>query len=138
MIECKFSFGCNPSKTVNHSFKPSKIPGESAFVLLGLDFLAQFDSTIFDWKNNRMKVGNDWVYFANEGNEGEPKQKLDISKQLLPKQHREVSKLIGNFFDSVFAHDPKAPKEANMGFHVIETKSGNPHKAIENKTVIRE
>ena len=42
--------------------------------------------------------------------------------------YKEVSKLIGNFFDSVFAHDPKAPKEANMGFHVIETKSGNPHK----------
>ena len=48
-IKCKFSFGCNPSKTFNHSFKRSKIPGESALVLLGLDFLAQFDSTIFDW-----------------------------------------------------------------------------------------
>ena len=91
-------------------------------MLLGLDFLAQFDSTIFDWKNSRMQIGNNWVRFANEC---EQKQKLDISKQLSPKQHQEVSKLIGNYFDSVFAHDPR---EANMGFHEIKTKFGNPHK----------
>ena len=69
-----------------------------------------------------MQIGNNWVRFANEC---EQKQKLDISKQLSPKQHQEVSKLIGNYFDSVFAHDPR---EANMGFHEIKTKFGNPHK----------
>ena len=53
---------------------------------------------------------------------------MKLKKQLSPKQHQELSKLIGNFFDSVFVHDPKAPKEGYMEFHVIETKSGNPHK----------
>ena len=51
---CSFVLDCMPGKV----FEP-------ALVLLGTDFLSEFDEFCVDWTNNRIKLGPDWVYLTS-------------------------------------------------------------------------
>ena len=65
-ISCRINLLCDPENTYTHCIKPAKIPGEPALVLLGVDFLSKFKRTTFDWKNSRLQLGDNWVYFVSD------------------------------------------------------------------------
>ena len=125
-LECSFTLNCTPEKTFLHTIKPSKIPGEPRLVLLGTDFLTKFDLTLFDWKNQRILMGDTWVYFSNISS-GED-TKFDVSSHLTPSQHTLVTSIIEKHAESVFVHNPKAPKRSSLGVHTIELNTKQPHK----------
>ena len=125
-MECSFTLDCAPRKTFQHSIKPSKIPGEPRLVLLGTDFLAKFDLTVFDWEYNRVLMGDTWVYYANVSSAEE--SKFDVSRHLAPDQQKQIVSIINKHAESVFVHNPKAPKRSSLGIHSISLKSRLPHK----------
>ena len=121
---CSFVLDCMPGKVYEHPFKPTKIPGEPALVLLGTDFLSKFDEFCVDWTNNRMKLGSDWVYLTNV-TKNVPI--LDIEPTLPYDRRVELEKLLEEH-TTLFVHNPKAPKELTIATHVIKTKTSLPHK----------
>lgn len=125
-MECSFVLDCAPEKTFHHPIKPSKIPGEPRLVLLGTDFLAKFNLTVFDWENKRVLMGDTWVFFADA--QGGNETKFDVSEHLTHNQHNQIISTIEKYADAVFVHNPKAPKRASLGVHTIELKSRQPHK----------
>ena len=125
-MECSFSLNCAPTKIFQHSIKPSKIPGEPRLVLLGTDFLAKFDMTVFDWENDRVLMGDTWVYYANISSAEE--RVFDISADLTMEQETLVKSTIMKYAEAVFVHNPKAPKRSSLGIHTINLNSKLPHK----------
>ena len=99
-VSCSFTLDCNPSKVFQHMIKPTKIPGEPHLVLLGTDFLAKFDMTLFDWENDRVLMGDTWVYYANISSANE--ESFDVSPELTPERKRQVMSTIKKYADSVF------------------------------------
>jgi hypothetical protein len=129
VVSCNFTFDCEsgPSEHFTHDFKPTSIPGEKAFVLLGIDFLAKFKKTVFAWDENKVKLGDNWIYFVS-GEKPDKNPRFDISNKLSQQQYSTLHEQVTRFADVVFAHNPKAPKQAKEGMHVIETKADRPHK----------
>ena len=121
--ECSIKFDCLPGKWYHHQIHPTTIPGEQSLVLLGTDFLAKFDKTLIDWKK-RISLGNSWVYLTDIG---PPKVKLDISKNINDSQTQQIHQLV-EAHPNLFAHNPKAPRQAKTGCHIINTKTELPHK----------
>ena len=126
-MDCSFVLDCLPDRTFNHSIKPSKIPGEPCLVLLGTDFLSQFDLTLFDWENNKVLIGDTWIYYASTST-GVSLSEFDIAPSLTQKQHEQIQSTISKYADSVFVHNPKAPKQSSLGVHTISLQSRLPHK----------
>ena len=57
---------CFPSEFKTEvTLKPIAIAGKNNLIILGRDFLTRFGITQFDWVNNRIKLGNDWVFFLD-------------------------------------------------------------------------
>ena len=131
---CSFVLDCMPEKVFQHHIKPTTIPGEPALVLLGTDFLSKFDEFCVDWTNNRIKLGDDWVYLTNTVPESSPI--LDIEATLPHKQRVELETLLGAH-TGLFVHNPRAPKEATIATHVIKTKSSLPHKDKFRRTPVK-
>lgn len=125
-VECTFTLDCAPEKTFQHFLKPSKIPGEPHLVLLGTDFLAKFDLTLFDWENERVLMGDTWVYYANTTQATETT--FDVSAHLSIDQKKKVIATIDKYAESVFVHNPRAPKRSSLGVHTISLNSKQPHK----------
>ena len=69
----------------------------------------------FDWDNNRVLLGDSWVDYVNYN--AVPPTKFDISTHLSHGQHEIIGGIIGKYADSVFAHNPKAPKKSSRGEH---------------------
>ena len=122
--ECSIKFDCLPGKWYHHQIHPTTIPGEQSLVLLGTDFLAKFDKTLIDWKKKRISLGNSWVYLTDIG---PPKVKLDISKTINDSQTQQMHQLV-EAHPNLFTHNPKAPRQAKTGCHIINTKTELPHK----------
>ena len=59
-VECDIKFDAL-TKVFNHTMKPVIIKGESELVILGRDFLTQFGTTNFDWNDDRIQIGQDWI-----------------------------------------------------------------------------
>ena len=125
-MDCSFMFDCLPGQTFNHHIKPSNIPGEPALVLLGTDFLSKFNLTVFDWENDKVLIGDTWVYYASASSGTHPE--MDISSDLTSKQREEILDIINKYAESVFVHNPKAPKQSSIGVHTITLKANLPHK----------
>ena len=125
-LPCSFTLGCLPERVFKHNIKPASIPGEPSLVLLDIDFLSAFNLTVFDWDNNRVLLGDSWVYYINTN--AVPPSKFDISRHLSPGQHEALEKIISKYADSVYAHNPKAPKRSLIGEHTINLSSKVPHK----------
>ena len=126
-MECSFVLDCLPDRTFNHNVKPSKIPGEPSLVLLGTDFLSKFDLTLFDWENNRVLIGDTWVFYSNTST-GVAISEFDIAPSLSQRQHEQIQSTISKYADSVFVHNPKAPKRSTLGEHTINLQTKLPHK----------
>ena len=125
-ISCRINLLCDPENTYTHCIKPAKIPGEPALVLLGVDFLSKFKRTTFDWKNSRLQLGDNWVYFVSDKHATKSSQH-NISRDISKAQSEELRGLIEEA-ESLFIKNPKAPHIANVEPHVIETKNDRPNK----------
>ena len=134
-ISCSFTLDCLPEQTFEHSIKPSKIPGEPSLVLLGIDFLSKFNLTVFDWENQRLLLGDEWVYLTSS--EANTPSNFDISSDLDESKTNSVRRLIDRYAGSVFAHNPRAPKRSSIGVHTITTKSSLPHKDKFRRTPLK-
>lgn len=126
-MECSFVLNCLPERTFCHALKPSIIPGEPSLVLLGTDFLSKFNLTVFDWENNKVLMGDTWVYYST-AEAGTSHDDMDISTELSSKQYDLVKSIVDKYAESVFVHNPKAPKRSSMGVHTINLSSKLPHK----------
>ena len=130
-INCSFSLDSMDDKMFKHPIRPAQIPGEPALVILGVDFLSKFGNTLFDWENHRLQLGESWAYAMSSPS------KYDISSSLSSSEKGQINDLINGYADSVFVHNPRAPKKASFGVHKIETKSGRPHKDKVRRTPLK-
>ena len=103
-MECSFVLNCLPERTFCHSLKPSTIPGEPSLVLLGTDFLSKFNLTVFDWENNKVLMGDTWVYYSTA--EAGTSHDMDISTELSSKQYDLVKGIVDKYAEAVFVQNP--------------------------------
>ena len=98
------------------TLKPMKIAGKDKLIILGRDFLTRFGITQFDWERNRIKLGEDWVFFLDP-----PKSTPVYQVGELDPEHDEQLKELLESRRSVFAINNKAPRLSNTGMHVIKS-----------------
>ena len=129
-MSCSIRFGSLPGKAFPCAVRPISIKGESKFVLLGKDFMSRFKLTEFDWANNRVRLGDDWVYcmdteYEQSGPTGNNVFKVNpiykIGDSLSDEEKSRIRNVISEH-KTVFAHNPKAPSQCNVSEHVIYTK----------------
>ena len=122
-VECDIKFDAL-TKLFNHTMKPVIIKGESELVILGRDFLTQFGTTNFDWNDDKIQIGQDWIYCFENNVESSPRYRVgDVGE--------DVGVQLQSLLDengSCFAHDPKNPRECTKSTHVIRTKDDRPIK----------
>ena len=116
-VECDIKFDAL-TKIFPHVMKPVIIKGESELVILGRDFLTQFGTTNFDWNDDKIQIGEDWIYCFENNAKSSPRYRVgDVEK--------DVGDQLQSLLDensSCFAHDPKNPRECTESVHVIKTK----------------
>ena len=125
-VECSVRFDSLPEKTFSCAVRPTSIKGEFKFVLLGKDFMSRFNLTEFDWLNNRVKLGDDWVYCLDQNYRGSSnvfhiKPDYKFGDVLSDTEKSEIRGVISEYKE-VFAHNPKSPRECNTAEHVIYTQ----------------
>ena len=135
--------------TITHEFLI--MDSNESTIILGRDFLSQFNSTEFDWANYRVRLGHIWLPTEASLHGGQilsrakvvnsvaieepcetPGQAWDINTELDPTQHQSILKLLIEYAD-VFAVNPKSPKITHMTEHIIETGRSRPVKAKYNR-----
>ena len=82
--------------------------------------------TLFDWENDQVLMGETWVYYTNVSTTKD--RKFDVSALLTTDQNKQVTATIEKYADSVFVHNPKAPKRSSVGTHTINLNPKLPHK----------
>ena len=118
-LECDIAISSTWSAT--HLLKPMFIPGNSALVILGRDFLAKHGKTEFDWINNRVKIGEDWVFMVSEDHEKDVEDiigKCTINQDLPTEAASDIRHMLGEFC-KVFVKNSKAPKLCTTEVHRI-------------------
>ena len=115
-MNCIITFNVIPDKVFNCLLKPMAIEGESNLVILGRDFMSQLGVTQFDWINNSIMLGLDWVYTLSEETSD-----YNVSDQLNTEEGKSLLEVIEKYKD-VFAHDPKCPNETTASYHTILAK----------------
>ena len=93
-------------------------------VILGRDFLNQFSSTEFDWKNSKVRLGEKWIFLLSADKGGH-----DINPNL-PSEAIEKLHGILESFPGVFAKNPRAPRCSSATTHEIKSIDDRP---IKNK-----
>ena len=121
MAQCKLS----SDKEYDHPLRPVWIQGESAFVILGRDFMAKEGGTFFDWANHRIMLGEDWVYYLDSASKEGGDFKPLVNDKLSKAQSDQIQSVINRFPD-LFAQNPKAPRECTMSQHAILSKDDRP------------
>ena len=106
----------------NHDLKPAKIPGQTRMLLLGEDFLRKFGQTVFDWTQDKVKLGEDWIYF-NQGDNNDPLEACQFGPMLSISQKNNIQNTLCDHI-GVFAHNSKAPKVCSNAIHLIKTEQG--------------
>ena len=94
---------------------------QQEMVILGQDFLSRFGVTTFDWRSNRIQLGDKWVYIADFVNKKPDWGPVDINRSLAAKMQQELQHVLSQNAD-VFAYDPKAPRECSVASHTIQSK----------------
>ena len=79
--ECKIRFACDTQKEYSVWLHATKLDGDRDLIILGRDFLNQFEKTIFDWKNGKICLGNTWIFLVDIHN-----THWDINKELNAEQ----------------------------------------------------
>ena len=89
-------------------------------VILGRDFLNQFSSTEFDWKNSKVRLGEKWIFLLNAD-----KGEHDINPNLPPEAREKLCGILESFPD-VFAKNPRAPRCSSATTHEIKSIDDRP------------
>ena len=63
-VNCLLELDCG-WKT-HHHIKPISLPQNPKLVILVIDFLEKHGNTEFDWSSKRIRLGEDWVFTANQ------------------------------------------------------------------------
>ena len=128
-IPCEIMFDSDEKNTYKVPIKPMELKNTKDLVILGRDFLSLFDVTVFDWGQKRIKLGETWIYYV-QGEKPEDLSANTIEESLLPEQKDRIKGTISKYA-TVFAHNPKAPKESSIEEHVIVSKD---HRTCKDKT----
>ena len=107
-----------------HELKPMTIPGHNSLVILGRDFLGKFGSTEFDWKNARVKIGEDWILMVLEDHQQDVENLIDnckIGQELSPDNVATIKNMLKDFC-KVFVKNSKGPKLCTTEVHQIYTE----------------
>ena len=81
-VECDIKFDAL-TKIFHHVMKPVIIKGESELVILGRDFLTQFGTTNFDWNDDKIQIGEDWIYCFENNTKSSPRYRVgDVEKDV--------------------------------------------------------
>ena len=107
-----------------HELKPMTIPGNNSLVILGRDFLRKFGNTEFDWKNSRVKIGEDWIFMVSEDHQQDVENLIDkckIGQELSPDNVATIKNMLKDFC-KVFVKNSKAPKLCTTEVHRIFTE----------------
>ena len=121
------------TKSIIHKFVVITDQQGKSVLVLGRDFQKCFSQTIFDWKHQRVCLGNEWfnttmwirggqlesrISVAKDFEESSGNLKFDINPKLSSEQQVELRELLKEFADR-FAKDNKKPTLTNLGEHVI-------------------
>ena len=93
-------------------------------VILGRDFLNQFSSTEFDWKNSKVRLGEKWIFLLS-ADKGGHAINPNLPSEAIEKLHG-----ILESFPGVFAKNPRAPRCSSATTHEIKSIDDRP---IKNK-----
>ena len=116
-------FSCDRNKTYNVLLSPTKLDSNRELIILGRDFLDQFERTEFDWKNSRIRLGDTWLFYADSTQQANWK----INDQLSHSQKTHIMSLLDTF-PNTFAENPRAPRECTAVKHRIRTEYNDPVK----------
>ena len=61
-INYTIRFSCNPNKLYHVDLCEANLNRNEDLVILGKDFLSQFNSTEFDWRNQKIRLGDTWHF----------------------------------------------------------------------------
>ena len=112
-------FSCNVEKQYCVRLHQTKIPSRGNLVILGRDFLRQFNSTEFDWDNGKIRLGDSWLFFMDS-------HVKKVNPNLNKQQKDQIFGILEKYPET-FALNPKAPRECSTVKHEIKT--------IDNKIV---
>ena len=121
-VDCEISIS-STWKTM-HELKPMTIPGKKELVILGRDFPKKFGKTEFDWNNERMNIGEDWIFMVSENHEQDFEnmiEKCKIGHELSSFNTTKVKDMLKDFCQ-VFVKNSKAPKICTTEVHRIFTQ----------------
>ena len=121
-VDCEISIS-STWKTM-HELKPMTIPGKKELVILGRDFPKEFGKTEFDWNNERMNIGEDWIFMVSENHEQDFEnmiEKCKIGHELSSFNTTKVKDMLKDFCQ-VFVKNSKAPKICTTEVHRIFTQ----------------
>ena len=118
-IECKILI--SSTWETKHVIKPMPIPDRKNLLILGRDFLQHFGTTEFDWTNQKVRIGKDWIFMVSEDHTQDVTSIINKCKfgQNLDKSQKESIKMLLEDFCQVFVKNSKAPKLCTTEVHRI-------------------
>ena len=118
-VECKILI--SSSWETKHMIKPMPIPDRKNLLILGRDFLQHFGTTEFDWTNQKVRIGEDWIFMVSEDHTQDVTSIINKCKigQDLAEHQKESIKLLLEDFCQVFVKNSKAPKLCTTEVHRI-------------------
>ena len=121
--EFKIRFACDTEKEYSVWLHATKLDRDRDLIILGRDFLNQFEKTTFDWMNGKICLGDTWLFLVDTHN-----THWDINRELNAEQGNCIRMML-NKHPEVFAHNPRAPRECSVTFHSIWSKHNQPTKS---------
>ena len=118
-VECKILI--SSTWETKHVIKPMPIPDRKNLLILGRDFLQHFGTTEFDWTNQKVRIGKDWIFMVSEDHTQDVTSIINKCKfgQNLDKSQKESIKMLLEDFCQVFVKNSKAPKLCTTEVHRI-------------------
>ena len=114
-------FSCHKDKTYNVWLRPTKLDTDQNLINLGRDFLNQFETTEFDWKDSKIRLGDTWIFYVKS----EPQNNWNINSNLAPSEQSSIISLLNEYPD-VFVANPRAPRECSEVKHRIRSQHNHP------------
>ena len=125
LISAKLQFDSLPKQYYDVKLTPV-LSHKDEMVILGRDFLAEFEETLVKWDEAKIKLGDNWV-FQVDSPKVNPVINIDnckINDCLSPAQSSCLKDIIMSH-ETVFAHNPRAPRECNRVKHYIRSTNVN-------------
>ena len=99
-------FACNQNREYDAWLSPTVLDSNQELVILGRDFLNQFDSTEFDWCKSKVRLGNTWLFYMDA-----EEKSWDIGEQISSEEKQQAIALLLKF-QEVFVHNSRLQENA--------------------------